>query len=107
MTSITTPSCASHSASIASSRRCGRWLPPRAAVDPRRACGRYAGVVRALTRLTCLALLPCVLYAQPAKTRVARENEALVFDGRIEPVSVARALDLLQQPGITRLVITS
>ena len=63
--------------------------------------------MRALTRLTCLALLPCVLHAQPAKTTVAREHDALVFDGRIEPVSVARALELLQQPGITRLVITS
>lgn len=47
-------------------------------------------------------------YAQsPPATTVKKVDDALVFSGRISPQSVAQFLQLLQDPAITRLVITS
>ena len=59
---------------------------------------RFAG-------LLALSLFAGALHAQA--TRVVREGAAVVFTGRIDAASVALARDLLQQTGVTRLVITS
>jgi hypothetical protein len=59
---------------------------------------RFAG-------LLALSLFAGALHAQA--TRVVREGAAVVFTGRIDAQSAALARDLLQQPGVTRLVITS
>ncbi|MGZ5269201.1 MAG: hypothetical protein ACXWC6_01170 [Ramlibacter sp.] len=53
------------------------------------------------------ALAACALHAQPRATAVARAGDAVVFDGRIDAASVAQALELLKDPAVMRLVITS
>ncbi|HVE52896.1 MAG TPA: hypothetical protein VNB23_05890 [Ramlibacter sp.] len=45
--------------------------------------------------------------AQPAAAHVERIGDAIHFSGRIEQASAARFLQLLQEPGVRRLVITS
>lgn len=52
-----------------------------------------------------LAAFAGALQAQPAT--VARDGSALVFTGRIDADAVVRAVRLLQDPQVTRLVITS
>lgn len=54
-----------------------------------------------------LALAPPV-HAQPApSTSVERAGDAIVFRGRIEGTSAAKFRELLREPGVGRLVITS
>ena len=58
----------------------------------------------------CALLLALVapVHAQPAPpATVEREGEAIVFRGRIDAASASRFLDLLREPAVTRLVITS
>jgi hypothetical protein len=62
-----------------------------------------------ILQLACVTVLALVLgtaQAQPATT-VHRAGTAVVFQGRIDAASVARARELLQDPEVTRLVITS
>jgi hypothetical protein len=60
-----------------------------------------------------LPILPALLLAvgcaaQPAPgASIQRAADALVFDGRIDSAAAARFLQLLEDPGVTRLVITS
>jgi hypothetical protein len=59
-----------------------------------------------------LPLLPALLLAtgcaaQPAIDAVRRSGDAIVFDGRIDFASSARFLELLADPAVNRLVITS
>lgn len=43
----------------------------------------------------------------PATARVEASGDAIVFDGRIEPSSAARFIELARDPAIRRIVITS
>jgi hypothetical protein len=52
--------------------------------------------------------LTAMVHAEPApSTTVERIGDGIVFRGRIEAVSAAKFLELLREPGITRVVITS
>lgn len=52
--------------------------------------------------------LSAMAHAQPApSTTVERVGDGIVFRGRIEATSTSKFLELLREPGITRLVITS
>jgi hypothetical protein len=56
------------------------------------------------------ALLACagLLHAQPVSTtQVERQGDAIVFRGRIDDAAATTFLQLLQDPGVRRLVITS
>ena len=58
----------------------------------------------------CALLLALVapVHAQPTPSaEVAREGQAIVFKGRIDGASASRFLELLREPGVARLVITS
>jgi hypothetical protein len=53
-------------------------------------------------------LLAGALHAQPqAAANVARVGDAVVFEGRIDADAARRAIALLQDPAVARLVITS
>jgi hypothetical protein len=70
--------------------------------------GYAAGIVRGAVRFLgplALALFAGALQAQG--TTVVRDGSAVVFAGRIDGASVTRAVSLLQDPEVTRLVITS
>ena len=57
-----------------------------------------------------LALVLCVAaaaWAQAAAAQVTRAGDAIVFEGRIDAASAQRFVQLLQDPAVTRLVITS
>lgn len=69
----------------------------------------YAGcIVRAVFRCLLVGVLGLVagsLHAQG--TAVVRDGDAVVFTGRIDADAAARAIALLQDPAVSRLVITS
>jgi hypothetical protein len=53
-------------------------------------------------------LLTLACAAQPAPTAgVRRSGDAVVFEGRIDFASAARFLQLLEEPGVARVVVTS
>ena len=60
-------------------------------------------------RLALLALvLAGAVHAQPAPpARVEASGDAIVFEGRIDPASSARFVELTRNPAIRRVVITS
>ncbi|MEJ6020623.1 hypothetical protein [Ramlibacter sp. PS4R-6] len=62
-----------------------------------------------MIRPLALALLAAcgLAQAQPAPTRVEASGDAIVFDGRIDPPSAARFVELARDPAIKRVVITS
>jgi hypothetical protein len=63
---------------------------------------------RPFLALALAALLAPGLHArQPLAARVDRVGDSIVFTGQINPRSAARFLQLLQQPGVRRLVISS
>lgn len=71
---------------------------------------RLLRLLRLLRRLAVLgvaAFASGALHAQPQAASVTRAGDAVVFDGRIDAASVAQALELLHDPAVTRLVITS
>jgi hypothetical protein len=57
----------------------------------------------------CALLLALAVpaHAQAPSTTVERAGEAIVFKGRIEGASAAKFRELLREPGVSRLVITS
>lgn len=57
--------------------------------------------------LPALALVAPPAQAQPTGAQVARDGDAIVFQGRIDGGSAARFLELLREPGVARVVITS
>jgi hypothetical protein len=58
--------------------------------------------------LLCVVLVCASGLAQaPESARVGRVGDAVVFDGRIDARSAAKFVELAQEPGVTRLVITS
>ena len=64
--------------------------------------------IRPFLPLLSSLLLAAGCAAQPAPgAGVQRSGDALVFEGRIDTASAARFLQLLQEPGVTRVVITS
>jgi len=64
-------------------------------------------LLRPFAAISICALAVCALHAQPRATSIARAGDAVVFDGRIDAASAARAIELLQDGAVTRLVITS
>ena len=54
-----------------------------------------------------LALWAGVAQAQGTDTRVELQGDAIVFEGRIDEVAAAIFLQLVSEPGVRRLVITS
>jgi hypothetical protein len=62
--------------------------------------------LRSLAGSLAALLLATACAAQPAAS-VRREGDAIVFDGRIDAGSAARFLQLLDQPGVDRVVLNS
>ncbi|MDB5857347.1 MAG: hypothetical protein JWQ76_1036 [Ramlibacter sp.] len=70
--------------------------------------GSHALPFRFLLSCLPLLLLAAGCAAQPAPgASVQRVDDALVFDGRIDAAAATRFLQLLAEPGVKRVVITS
>jgi hypothetical protein len=74
-------------------------------------CGQRPHVRNHLLQRTALALLVAIAgnaHAQlPPPATVTQADDSVVFSGRIDATAVAKFLELLKDPAITRLVITS